>query len=58
MSEKITIKEVRTYATSKEGGGDYHLQEKGHWITDTYIAILCQCILNTKKQEQVGVLVF
>ena len=38
MSEKITIKEVRTYSTSKEGGGDYHLQEKGHWITDTYIA--------------------
>ena len=38
MSESITIKDVRTYAISKEGGGDYHLQEKGHWITDTYNA--------------------
>ena len=38
MSDTITIKDVRTYAISKEGGGDYHLQEKGHWITDTYIA--------------------
>ena len=32
MADKVTIKEVRTYSTSKEGGGDYHLQEKGHWI--------------------------
>jgi len=39
MSESITIKDIRTYAISKEGGGDYHLQEKGHWITDTYLQI-------------------
>jgi hypothetical protein len=39
MSESITIKDVRTYAISKEGGGDYHLQEKGHCITDTYLQI-------------------
>ena len=32
MSEKIFIKDVRTYITSKKSGGDYHLQEKGHWI--------------------------
>ena len=38
MADKVTIKEVRTYSTSKKGGGDYHLQEKGHWITDTYIS--------------------
>ena len=38
MSDSVTIKDVRTFAISKEGGGDYHLQEKGHWITDTYIA--------------------
>ena len=28
MADKVTIKEVRTYSTSKKGGGDYHLQEK------------------------------
>ena len=38
MSDNITIKDVRTYSVSSEGGGDYHLQEKGHWITDTYIS--------------------
>ena len=38
MSEKIFIKDVRTYITSKKSGGDYHLQEKGHWISDTIIA--------------------
>ena len=29
MSDNITIKDVRTYSVSAEGGGDYHLQEKG-----------------------------
>ena len=38
MSEKIYIKDVRTYITSKKSGGDYHLQEEGHWISDTVIA--------------------
>ena len=37
MSEKIYIKDVRTYITSKKSG-DYHLQEEGHWISDTVIA--------------------
>jgi len=38
MADNLTIKKVRTYAVSKESGGDYHLQEKGHWIIDTDIA--------------------
>ena len=38
MSDKIFIKDVRTYITSKKSGGDYHLQEKGHWISDIIIA--------------------
>ena len=36
--KKIYIKDVRTYITSKKSGGDYHLQEEGHWISDTVIA--------------------
>ena len=54
MSEKVTIKEVRTYSTSKKGGGDYHLQEKGHWITDTYISNPMSMYPEYKKLEQVG----
>ena len=59
MSESITIKDVRTYAISKEGGGDYHLQEKGHWITDTYIANPMSMYPKYKKSRQswgIGVL--